>query len=163
MKLPEKIKEDYTTGRISVHEYNSKIFRFNKRADEVESKQKAKEQEKMLRKRRAERSKYETMRIDQYIKDLEKQVEGLKFERRTIMADVVQLVYEENIKKYGRLTCYLCNEPVKFGKDAIDHISPVSRGGSNNFSNLSVTHARCNLMKSNKTLEEYENYRNKGK
>lgn len=42
---------------------------------------------------------------------------------------VVQRVYEDNIKKYGTLTCYLCFKEILFGKDTIDHKLPLSREG----------------------------------
>lgn len=68
---------------------------------------------------------------------------------------VLQRVYEDNIKKNGTLTCYLCKSPISFGDDAIDHIIPIVRGGDNSLDNLSVTHRRCNSKKQCKTPEEY--------
>ncbi len=167
MKLPEKIKEDYECGRISVHEYESKVFRFNKRQEFLEERAKEKQKNVMLRKRRIERDIENTRNTNEYLKYLEDECKRLglnrKYKRREIATDVVQLVYEENIKKYGKLMCYLCNEPVKFGNDAVDHKIPVSRGGINDFDNLGITHSRCNSIKNSKTVEEYENYRDKNK
>lgn len=37
----------------------------------------------------------------------------------------------------------------------IDHIVPISLGGDNDFSNLTISCPDCNRMKSNKTLEEW--------
>jgi ribosomal protein L35 len=54
----------------------------------------------------------------------------------------VQQVYEENIKKYGTLTCELCFKPVIFGQDAIEHDVPISR--RDEFPNVRI-HARENL------------------
>jgi len=68
---------------------------------------------------------------------------------------IVQLVYEDNIKQYGTLTCYLCLKSVKFGDDHLEHKHPISRGGTNNYNNLAVSCARCNKKKHNKTVEEY--------
>ena len=71
----------------------------------------------------------------------------------------VRRVYEDNIKKYGVLTCYLCGKPIVFGderlKDSLDHSTPVTREGSNNYENLGIAHLVCNLKKGTKTLEEY--------
>ncbi len=69
--------------------------------------------------------------------------------------ETIQLVYENNIKKYGTLTCYLCLEPIKFGKDCLEHKQPLSRNGTNEYNNLAVACQRCNNKKYNKTEEEY--------
>ena len=67
----------------------------------------------------------------------------------------IQLVYEDNIKKYGTLTCYLCLKPILFGKDHLEHKIPLSRGGTNEYSNLEIACQYCNMEKHNKTEEEY--------
>jgi len=67
----------------------------------------------------------------------------------------IQTTYENNIKKYGTLTCYLCKKPIEFGKDSIDHILPIFRGGTNEISNLAIAHGNCNSRKNKKTLKEY--------
>ena len=77
----------------------------------------------------------------------------------------IQRVYENNIKKYGTLTCYLCYIPIQFGEDSIDHKTPLSRGGDNDYVNLGIAHFKCNCRKYNKTEKEYrkelENDRNR--
>ena len=60
--------------------------------------------------------------------------------------EVVQRVYEDNIKKFGTLTCYLCLKPISFGKDSLDHKIPISRGGTNLYENLAIVHKRCNII-----------------
>lgn len=67
----------------------------------------------------------------------------------------IQLVYEDNIKKYGTLTCYLCELPIEFGKDSLEHKIPISRGGNNDYENLAVACQSCNCKKYNKTEQEY--------
>ena len=69
---------------------------------------------------------------------------------------ILQEVYEENILKYDTLTCYLCKKPINFGDDSIDHIIPVSKGGSNDKENLNIAHLTCNMRKSAKSLKEIE-------
>lgn len=49
--------------------------------------------------------------------------------------------------------CQLCYRPVKFMpmhplSPSLDHIVPVSMGGSNDDSNLQLAHLRCNILKS---------------
>lgn len=70
---------------------------------------------------------------------------------------IMQEIYEDNIKKYDTLTCYLCNKPIEFGEDNIDHRIPISRGGTNSKENLEITHRRCNMKKHNKLLKEVQN------
>ncbi len=68
----------------------------------------------------------------------------------------IQLVYEDNIKKYGTLTCCLCKKEISFGSDSLEHLTPLSRGGTNDVSNLDISHKRCNSKKNTKTLKEWE-------
>jgi 5-methylcytosine-specific restriction endonuclease McrA len=65
------------------------------------------------------------------------------------------------LAKYGEL-CHLCNEkidldaPRKTGEAGwekslhIDHVIPLSKGGSDTLKNVRPSHGQCNLMKSNK-------------
>ena len=73
----------------------------------------------------------------------------------------IQLVYEDNIKKYGTLTCYLCLKPIPFGKDHLEHKTPLSRGGTNEYNNLGIACQRCNCKKHTKTEKEFYNFINK--
>ena len=71
----------------------------------------------------------------------------------------IQRVYEDNRRKYGVLTCYLCLKPIVFGdkrlKDSLDHSTPVTRQGTNEYNNLGVAHLSCNSKKGTKTLKEW--------
>ena len=71
----------------------------------------------------------------------------------------IQLVYEDNIKHYGTLTCYLCLKPIEFGKDNLEHKIPLSRGGTNEYNNLAIACGKCNVKKNNKTEKEYRKER----
>ena len=60
-----------------------------------------------------------------------------RYKRQAVMKDggkltikIIQLVYEDNIKKFGTLTCYLCLKPIKFSKEHLEHKIPLSRGGT---------------------------------
>jgi len=84
------------------------------------------------------------------------------------MAAIVSRAWYEWQKRYRRLrkivrrqriidrdgmTCRLCGDSITDTADLhIDHIIPVSRGGSSRPSNLQVTHAACNLAKGAKLL-----------
>lgn len=67
----------------------------------------------------------------------------------------IQTVYEDNIKKYGTLTCYLCLNPIVFGKDNLEHRIPLSHNGTNEYDNLAVACQSCNCKKYDKTETEY--------
>lgn len=70
-----------------------------------------------------------------------------------ITTKIIQKVYENNIKKYGTLTCYLCLKPISFGCDSIDHKIPISKNGTNNKSNLAIAHIICNSKKGNRLIK----------
>ncbi len=67
----------------------------------------------------------------------------------------IQIVYEDNIKKYGTLTCYLCEKPIIFGDDTLEHKIPICRNGTNDYYNLDIAHRSCNSRKNKLTEEEY--------
>ena len=48
--------------------------------------------------------------------------------------------------------CGICGKP--FNEFHIDHIIPLSRGGSNTIGNLQLTHSTCNLKKGSKSPED---------
>jgi 5-methylcytosine-specific restriction endonuclease McrA len=78
----------------------------------------------------------------------------LKLKGLTI--EIVQQVYEDNIKRYGTLTCYLCLKAIEFGKDHLEHKMPLSKGGTNFKENLDVACEGCNLKKGVMTVEEFK-------
>ena len=78
-----------------------------------------------------------------------------RISEKGLTKETVQRVYEDNIKKYGTLTCVLCGKPVEFKDSSLEHLTPLSRGGSNLYENLGVAHLTCNLRKYIMTLEEW--------
>ena len=82
-----------------------------------------------------------------------------KYKRKVLTSDLtketVQRVYEDNIKKFGTLTCVLCFEPVEFKDSSLEHLTPITRGGSNLYENLGVAHLICNIRKQTMTLDEW--------
>lgn len=50
-------------------------------------------------------------------------------------------------KKYG-YDCFICKEPFGTEKPTIEHWIPRALGGSDDISNLRLTHKACNVMKS---------------
>jgi len=49
--------------------------------------------------------------------------------------------------------CYLCSEIID-GKPSVDHVLPLSRGGSDTVSNVALTHWACNNRKRAKKVDE---------
>ena len=65
--------------------------------------------------------------------------------RKSLRKDVVKYIL-----KRDNYTCTYCGR--KTGEMQIDHIIPVSKGGSNDISNLTTACARCNRKKSDKPV-----------
>ena len=76
-----------------------------------------------------------------------------------LTVQTIQLVYDDNIKKYGALTCYLCENLIPFGKEELEHKIPLSCSGTNEYNNLAIACKNCNSGKRNKTEEEYRKYK----
>lgn len=78
---------------------------------------------------------------------------------RKITKALIEQVYERNIARFGKLTCYLCcDSAVEGDKDlhpVLEHKIPVCRGGLNELENLDVAHKRCNYLKGKLTEDEY--------
>lgn len=62
----------------------------------------------------------------------------------------------KRIWKRDKGICYLCGCPVDKNDVHYDHVTPLSRGGTHSEDNLRVTHARCNLIKGTKLVEELD-------
>ena len=43
--------------------------------------------------------------------------------------------------------CQICDKPFNSEKPQIDHIIPLSKGGTHTYDNVQATHARCNRIK----------------
>lgn len=72
-----------------------------------------------------------------------------------LTVELVQRVYENSIKLFGSLTCYLCYEHIVFGKDNLEYKIPLSRGGMNEYANLGVACCSCHYKKGEQTEMEY--------
>jgi 5-methylcytosine-specific restriction endonuclease McrA len=47
--------------------------------------------------------------------------------------------------------CGICGEPVGYKEANLDHIVPKSKGGSNQITNLRISHFHCNSRRGDKT------------
>lgn len=75
-------------------------------------------------------------------------------DRKRLLGSDWEMIRQTVIKRDGE-TCRYCGE--KTSSIHIDHIFPLSRGGTNDLWNLTVSCSRCNISKKDKTLEEWEN------
>lgn len=64
------------------------------------------------------------------------------YERKTVYAN-------------GNGKCAICGKAVKFKDMRINHITPLSAGGTNNFKNLQLACRSCNGMKSYLTMNDF--------
>ncbi len=69
---------------------------------------------------------------------------------------IVDRIITENIIRYGVITCEKDKKPCP-NNYHIDHIIPVSKGGNNDYSNLQILCAKCNLEKHVETKDYRQN------
>lgn len=61
---------------------------------------------------------------------------------------------KEEVYRRSNNTCEICGKPLSRFSYSIDHIIPLSRGGTNNIDNLRAVHPTCNKLKGNFTDTE---------
>lgn len=69
--------------------------------------------------------------------------------RGELTGEVVQQMYEDQ-----QGLCAYCEAPL-FSRYHIEHMTPISRGGVNDWSNVAIACPECNQAKSAKTAEEF--------
>ena len=62
------------------------------------------------------------------------------------------------VLKRDNNTCYYCGTPTA---NTCDHLTPIDKGGTDDFSNLVAACATCNYSKGNRTEERYIKDRNR--
>lgn len=90
-----------------------------------------------------------------YSKLLRKRRRALEKNGGDLSIKTIQIVYEDNIKRFGTLTCIYCLQSIPFGKDTLEHKQPLSRNGTNEYNNLAIACFSCNSKKNSRTEEEY--------
>lgn len=74
--------------------------------------------------------------------------------RRTLLNKKIDVLFLEKLILIQNNKCFFCECDLTEYK-AIEHLTPVSRGGDNDFYNLVYSCKCCNSKKRQKTLEEY--------
>lgn len=88
-----------------------------------------------------------------------KQTEGIRlkqayYKRKKGLKEKMPIEYLEKLLKLQNNKCFFCDCDISEYK-AIEHLTPVSKGGDNQFYNLVYSCKSCNSKKRQKTLEEY--------
>ena len=60
------------------------------------------------------------------------------------------LILRADIYERDNGICHICNQFVDIDNYEIDHIKPVSKGGSHTLDNVATSHPRCNRVKSDR-------------
>lgn len=144
----------YQKNRGEILEYKRRYYQENKERLSALSKAWIKNNPTQARLSRLEWKKKNRGKVNIYQQGRRVRKLGLRISNRGNKR-LLQRVYEDNIKKYGTLTCVLCNKVVEFGSDSIDHLTPLCRGGKHIYENLGVAHKSCNFKKNAKTLQEW--------
>lgn len=151
---PEKVKEQkkryYEKNKIKISSSQKKYYEINKDVI-LERNKKWRYENKnicsMISKKWRNKNKYYSKEVD-----INRRAKHLN----PIIPGTIQLVYEKNIKENGYLKCCLCDKHIKFGEDSIEHLIPISRGGTHDIENLGISHGLCNSKKRKKTFKEYK-------
>lgn len=83
----------------------------------------------------------------------------IKTVKRQKLTSPYRISHEQVVKQYGS-DCHICHEPIdlalprthRFGL-TVDHLMPVSKGGTDDITNLRPAHWICNIKKSDKMPE----------
>ncbi len=70
--------------------------------------------------------------------------------RSRLLGQFVAAVDPRAIRERDRDLCGICNKPVPPTERSLDHITPISLGGTHEPSNVQLAHRRCNSRKGNR-------------
>lgn len=63
------------------------------------------------------------------------------------------------IEIYATLNCFYCKRETPASERSLEHVMPLSRGGSHSASNIEMACINCNSSKREKTLKEWNEYK----
>lgn len=74
--------------------------------------------------------------------------------RRRILASRRETLYKMLSKKHdGKVPCFVCGGHVPKSIATLEHIKPLSKGGTDEMNNLSISHFACNQRRGNNEEE----------
>jgi len=164
---PEKHKKMVREWRKNNPEYKKQYWQKNKEELQKEFRkyyQINKEREKE-RKRKWEKNHPDKIREygQKWTKNNPDKIREKNLKRRTkgtIKRGIISKLINENIFKYGIITCEKCKKECE-NNFHVDHIVPISRGGTNDYSNLQILCQYCNLSKRTNITDYRERENNK--
>jgi 5-methylcytosine-specific restriction endonuclease McrA len=92
--------------------------------------------------------------ISQYANSNYKLVK-FRMKQLVIDSDAITPLQLWKIAKQQKCICAISGIKLTAENISIDHIVPVSQGGSNNISNIRLVHAKVNKMRNDYTMEEF--------
>ncbi len=64
-----------------------------------------------------------------------------------------ETVYRMLAKKHeGIVPCFVCGRHVKERNATLEHVTPLSKGGTDDMDNLAISHFQCNQRRGNSTV-----------
>ena len=70
--------------------------------------------------------------------------------KANLIAGRRETIYKMLSKRHdGKVPCFVCGEHVIFERATAEHIIPKSKGGSDEISNLGISHRKCNKRRGN--------------
>lgn len=67
---------------------------------------------------------------------------NIRFSRRNTL-------YKMLSKRFGIVPCFVCQAHVAEQDATLEHIKPLSKGGTDDMANLSISHRDCNIRRGN--------------
>ena len=77
--------------------------------------------------------------------------------RNKIIQGGVFLILEKELRKVYDSPCFMCGRKEN---QSLDHIIPISRGGSHSIGNIMTLCLQCNMSKNAKTITEWKHSKN---
>jgi 5-methylcytosine-specific restriction endonuclease McrA len=142
---------DYINARIRRHraEHREQYKRY-RHSPEYRKQYYARRKEELAKRRREWReSRIDRVRLLDRIQSHNRRA----FKRQSGGTYTLEQIQEQYKRQKSK--CYYCYRKVKWGDHHVDHVVPLSRGGSNDISNLVISCASCNLKKHNRLPHEF--------
>jgi 5-methylcytosine-specific restriction endonuclease McrA len=61
----------------------------------------------------------------------------------------------DSLWRFQEGRCVHCGSPMSRASAHLDHLTPISKGGGTDISNVAWSHGKCNVSKGDRTLAEY--------
>lgn len=129
------------------------------------------QKERQTARRNANIEKYRQMDTERYERDREKRIElatqhSHKRRLRMLAGDYDHTVTRANLRKQYGDHCFYCQRLMDFGRykrgetpdhlASLEHVHPISRGGTHTWDNVVLACLRCNLQKNAKLLSLWD-------